>query len=271
MAHQSTVRSRELGRRLRAIQESAGYKGGELAKKLDWDHPTWSKVLSGRRVPKDWEVATILGLCDAVGPEYDDIMLLCDPYQDMALRLPVEKAWPVYLAQVREAIQLIQFEPAIVPWSLQTPDYTRALFQNGGTPAEEAPWSAARREALDLLRLDRLDLLVHEWALRTPVGDDALMSEQLHHLLRLSVRPNLSLRVVPVSRRPCPGRHGGFTLLEYAQYSTAVYREDEVHGVLSDDQSTIQAYRSVLGALNVVALDEQQSRDWMNRTAVALY
>jgi len=35
--------------------------------------------------------------------------------------------------------------------------------------------------------------------LRLPVGDSMVMSEQLHHLLRMSVRPYLSLRVVPAA------------------------------------------------------------------------
>jgi hypothetical protein len=97
------------------------------------------------------------------------------------------------------------------------------------------------------------------------------MSNQLHHLLRLSVRPDLSLRVVPIGHGVHPGRHGGFTLLDYPRHPPVLYREDRSEGVLSDDHLDVGLHRSAAGALTAAALDEPQSRELIGRIAIELY
>lgn len=265
----STVRSRELGRRLRAAQEYAGYKGYELAAKLQCDQSTLSRIFAGERVPKDWEVANILGLCDSVGPDHADVISLCNPHQESALRLPIDKAWSTYLVDARDAVRLIQFESAIVPWPLQTPEYTRALLGDGAEQDDE--WLTARRDALTLLRLPQVDLLVHEWSLRMPVGNDALMTEQLRHLVQMSTSPHISLRLVPIGGGEPAARQGAFALLEFKKNPSLIYLENHATGALIDDRSQVDAYEPLVAALDGAALTEQQTRDVVARIAVNLY
>lgn len=256
---ESTVRSRELGRRLRAVQEFSGHKGYELAEKLRWDHSMLSRTYTGHRVPNDREVATILGLCGAVGPEHDDIVQLCYPHQDTALRLPLDKAWAIFLMQARDTVRFVGFEPAIVPWPLQTPDYTRALFGDAAPLDEE--WLAARREAVRLLRVADVELFVHEWALRAPVGNDAVLTEQLQHLLRISTWSDISIRLVPMGVGAHAARVGAFSLIEFSKHEPVLYLENHATAALIDDCSEVSAYRSIADALNRSAPDEQRSRE----------
>jgi len=53
------------------------------------------------------------------------------------------------------------------------------------------------------------------------------MSDQLHHLLRMSVRPYLTLRVVPAALGAHAGIAGHFTLLEFAELKPVAYLDSQ--------------------------------------------
>ncbi|MGH8938173.1 MAG: Scr1 family TA system antitoxin-like transcriptional regulator, partial [Actinomycetes bacterium] len=56
---------------------------------------------------------------------------------------------------------------------------------------------------------------MHEFALRLPVGGPAVMVGRLDHLLRMSTRSYLTLRVVPAARGGHAGIAGQFMLMEF--------------------------------------------------------
>jgi hypothetical protein len=97
------------------------------------------------------------------------------------------------------------------------------------------------------------------------------MSEQLHHLMRMSVRPSLSLRIVPTGLGAYLGRHGACTLLEFGDHAPMLYREDHPTGVFLDHRYEITACQSIIERLEAVALDEQQSRHLIGEIATTLY
>jgi len=130
---------------------------------------------------------------------------------------------------------------------------------------------ATRRAAVGLVRLPRVELLLHEWLLRTPVHDARVMSEQLHHLIDLSVLPTMSIRIVPVGHSVTVCGGGPFTLLGFADNPPAVYREVHTVGMLLDHPMDVAASRSAAAQLDSVALDEQQSRYLIGRVAADLY
>jgi hypothetical protein len=267
----SSVRSRELGRRLLSAQQKAGFSGLQLGSLLHWAPSMVSRTMSGHRPASDIEVASILGLCAVIGLERDEILRLCYPYRDAGLRLAESEHLPVYLAHARHAVRLIEFQPYIVPWMLQTPDYTRALIADSTmVPSEQEAQVTARRTAVRLMELPRLEVLVHEWALRTPVQNAAVMSDQLHHLIRMSIRSSVSVRVVPIGQGVHAGRHGPFTVLEFREWRPVLYREDPV-AVLLDEDPLVALYRSIARDLDSAALDESESRERIGRIAVELY
>lgn len=267
----SGIRGRELGRRLLEAQRKAGFNGSDLAVKMGWTGSTLSRTMTGHRVVREIEVASLLGLCAVPGPEHEQLMSLSRPYEDCSLHLTPDEAWSTYVMYARDAIRLVEFEPVIVPWPVQIPEYTAAVLADGPTTAAQEATISARREAVSLLGLPSVVLVVDEWALRNPVGDESMMSEQLHHLLRISVRPSLSLQVVPVGHGPRIGRCGAFTVLDYARHPPLLYREDVAEGVLSDDDRVAGPHRSTLTALMAAALDQQRSRDLIARIALEQY
>jgi hypothetical protein len=266
-----SVRSRELGRRLLSAQQKAGFNGLELAAKLEWTASMVSRMMSGHRPASDVQAARLLTVCGVFGAERDEILRLCRPDSDIGLRLADSEHLPVYLAHARGAVRLVEFQSGIVPWMLQTPEYTRALIaESSAAPAEREAHITARRTLAQLMTLPRLDVLVHEWALRTPVQDATVMSGQLHHLIQMSILPSVSVRVVPIGCGVHAGQRGPFTLLEFRQWSPVLCREDPV-AVLLDDDPVIASYRSIADHLTTIALDEPRSRELIGRIAVELY
>ena len=49
------------------------------------------------------------------------------------------------------------------------------------------------------------------------------MSDQLHHLLRMSVRSYLTLQVVPAALGAYTAMTGAFTLMEFAEFKPVAY------------------------------------------------
>lgn len=112
---------------------------------------------------------------------------------------------------------------------------------------------------------------VHESVLRLPLGGCLVMSDQLHHLLRISVRTNVSLRIVPTAIGGHPGLAGQFELMEFATFKPVAYLDSETSSLFLEEHAETTAYKRVLAGLADKALDEGQSRQFIATLATALY
>jgi hypothetical protein len=160
--------------------------------------------------------------------------------------------------------------------SLQTGDYARAVLTRiVNVPSEEIDERVAARLARSSIfsrpRPARYTFFIGEFVLRLPVGDGSVMSEQLHHLLRMSVRPYISLRVVPTSMGAHAGVEGSFTLMDFATIKPVIYLESATSTLFLEEPEEIIAYQRIVAALAETSLDEQQSRGLIRKIAVELY
>ncbi|TQJ02093.1 hypothetical protein FB471_1810 [Amycolatopsis cihanbeyliensis] len=112
---------------------------------------------------------------------------------------------------------------------------------------------------------------IHEFALRLPVGGAEVMSEQLHHLLRLSVRPYVTVRVIPAAAGAHAGVAGAFMLIESAEFAPVVYLDSETSSLFLETREEVAAHRLVLKTLASTALDERESRELIAEWAIDLY
>lgn len=257
-----SIRARELGRHLRSAQQQSGMNGKTLAHRHGWSETRLSRTVSGRASTRALDVAAFLGVCAVTGAKRDMVLRLCQPYvDDDLIRLPVDESWASYIAHAAEAATTSEYQPNMIPWAAQVPDYTRSVLV-AASPATQESFDghlAARGSAASLLDSPGVRVLLHEWALRNPVGTADVMSEQLHHLLRLSVRKTLSIRVIQTGASPSLAE--GFAVLEFPDYDTFVYREEWTAGVFIASADDVQVYRTVLHRLELSALDERPSRD----------
>ncbi|MPZ65404.1 MAG: hypothetical protein GEU83_07745 [Pseudonocardiaceae bacterium] len=163
-----------------------------------------------------------------------------------------------------------------MPGILQTGEYARALLQRSGTvPDNEIEDRVAARLARQSLfsrdHPARFTFYLHEFVLRLPVGGPAVMSDQLHHLLRMAMRPYLTLRVVPATFGAHAGSAGSFTLMEFAEFKPVAYLESETSSLFLEKPVETAAYQHVLAALAESTLREGESRELIATLATELY
>lgn len=114
------------------------------------------------------------------------------------------------------------YEPELIPGILQTPEYYRAIVEKDlKTPVSEEQVLDAvnlrQRRQEKLTGDDPANLLavINESALYRQVGGPDTHREQLDHLMVMSQRDNLSIRVLPFASGAHAASYGAFVLLDY--------------------------------------------------------
>ncbi|MGH4024215.1 MAG: helix-turn-helix domain-containing protein, partial [Pseudonocardiaceae bacterium] len=214
----------------------SGLTGKQAANLLGWS-PSWvSRLLSGKRGATEVDVAAFLGVCRVRSPERERLLALCGEqdtpgwFQQHGSRLP--KQVVTLIDHESRAVSYSDIQPMLVPGLLQTGEYARAVICRGANmPPEEVDDRVAARLARQNLfsrdRPARFTFYLHESVLRTPVGGHAVMRDQLHHLVRMSTRSYLAIRVVPFALGAHAAMAGPFILMEFAEFKPVVYLESE--------------------------------------------
>ncbi|HEV7976765.1 DUF5753 domain-containing protein [Amycolatopsis sp.] len=174
--------------------------------------------------------------------------------------------------QEAKATSCKEVQLVTIPRLLQTESYARAVISRGINA------SGKRVELLVRTRLARQDIFlrsppprmaffVHESILRAITGDRVIMAEQLHHLLRYSVRPNVELRVIPISAGAHVAQTGSFTLLEFADFTPIVHLEGELSAAFLEQPHQISAYQRLLSTSADSALSRDETKKMITTLA----
>jgi len=275
-----TVRSRELGEGLRAAMKSAGMGVRDLGRRLDWPHPRVSHLLSGKRGGSELDVVSVLVACKVKREERERLMTLCRELgtqgwlQQYGSQLPEQLR--TYVDHETKATEIWDFHLAVIPGLLQTEDYARAVIRRSvHAPASEVEGRVqarlTRQGIFNRYPPPRITYYIHETVLRVVVGSSAVMSDQLHHLLRMAVRPRLEIRILPCTAGAHAGMAGPFTLMEFPSFTPLVYLEGELSAVFLEQEDQIDGYRRIVAALANTALGPQESKELIAALATELY
>jgi hypothetical protein len=239
-------------------------------------------LVTGKRGCKDVDVSAFLAICGVTGEQREYLLNLCEDQRKLGW---LQEHGPHLPEQLRtlidhedKAVTIGDFQPIMIPGLLQTQDYAIALIgEVGSVPAEEIEGRVDAR----LLRQSlfnrtyplppRSTFFIHEFALRLPVGGREVMSDQLHHLLRMSVRSRITLRMIPATAGGHAAIAGQFKLMEFAVFRPVVYLDSETSSLFLEKPKEIAAYRRILSVLAETALNEEQSRDLISTIATELY
>ncbi|MEU0430418.1 helix-turn-helix transcriptional regulator [Streptomyces sp. NPDC006290] len=157
---------------------------------------------------------------------------------------------------------------------LQTREHAREIFRHvipAPTPPEIEHRVAHRIMRQDVIyRPDPIPYrtVIHEAALRMRVGGRDVARAQLKHLLYMSEREHITVRVLPFDVGAFPGSgqsinylHGPVPQLDTAQL-------DQFHGpVLLDAEALLEKYRNLLDVVEDTALSTEKSRDLIHAIA----
>jgi hypothetical protein len=276
----STVKSRTLTAALVRAMRNKGWNATKLGAVMGWSLSKTSRFLSGKRGTNILDVATVLGQLEVTGTDRDGILALAanmyDPswWHEHGERLPARL--PVLCEQEEAAAAITAFHPTLVPPLLQTKEYRRALLQAG--PAAEDVQAdideyilhlQARQGILSGDNPPTLRFFVDSRALTHPGLAPEIVSDQVHHLLRLSVQPHVLIRVLPDGCGPLPG-YPPFELLTFADHKPVVYLELLNTTGFLEHPDTVQAFTRTLAHLRAMALTEDGSRAWLNTLAATV-
>ncbi|MEU8209393.1 helix-turn-helix transcriptional regulator [Micromonospora sp. NPDC049044] len=274
----STVPRRQLGRALRDLRTEA---------RMTLDGASEAMQFSRQKL---WRIETGLGPVRSV-----DAKAMCELYgatpeltgalTALATETKAKGWWhsygdavpdwfELYVGLESAASRLREHDDTLVPGLLQTPGYTRGVYQNRpNMPAdelEEVLEVRRRRQEILIRRLPkapRLEWVLSEAVLLRRVGGPSVMAEQLDRLLERAELPNVSIRVLPLSA----GAHygalaGAFVMLDFPLVNrvvpdqSVVYSESVTGALYLDRPDEFAVYEKVWASLLDLALDEEQSR-----------
>ncbi|GAB2449499.1 helix-turn-helix transcriptional regulator [Nocardia tengchongensis] len=187
-----------------------------------------------------------------------------------------------YVGLEAAARHLISYQE-LVPGLLQTPEYARTMIRNFRTDVSDC--DVERRVELRLRRQKiitrksdpvRLDVVLHESALRRVVGNPRIMANQLRHLANAGTRPTIELRVLSFTAgMPMGLLPGPFVILDFGldlkgrcPEPPVVYVESVLTAqIYLQKETDIQRYRAVSAALHDASLDAEDSRALLRKIA----
>ncbi|WP_101830597.1 helix-turn-helix domain-containing protein, partial [Frankia canadensis] len=210
-----------LGRSLGRLRAATGLSQPQLARQLGWSQPKISRIEAGKQRVTLTDVDQWCQATGATEAQRDELRTLAEE----ALLGPT--SWeaagdPAALrhstAEVEAKAGLIRgYQPAILPGLLQTASYARHVLSAGpdGPPPDLAERVLARLERQRILydTTKRLEFVIPEAVLRWPFGPPAEHTEQLARLGEILHRPNVDLRILPLTAAPV-WRTSGFVLFE---------------------------------------------------------
>jgi len=231
----------------------------------------WEK---GHRLPSVEDVSAILALLGIHGEKRDRIRTLARHAREpnwLASSIDPPFALTTRLELERTATAVTMWSPLIVPGLLQTPDYIRSIMDNSPIPIDQADKRLrvrlARQEILTRPDPVRFTALLGERSLQENFGDTGVMSDQIDHLLAMSARGNISLRIVPAGIGYHPGLIGPFDIYEFPGSPPIASVEHVYSTAFLHEETQISGHQQVAKLLRKVALSEEASQALLREAA----
>ncbi|GGK93441.1 transcriptional regulator [Sphaerisporangium melleum] len=215
-----TLRAQWLGRELRELREASRLTLKEAAAHIQREGPTLSRFEAGLYPIRLPDVRTLLDLYDASARQRESLMRLAgevwetgwwDGYSDNLPKLIIDYAW-----LESRAVRIQSFDAVVVPGLLQTPGYMEALIPGSDTNADLTPFGPPfrleRQRILSAPDPPEIEAVLDESLLHRAPGGTEVLKEQLVHLIELSERPNITIRVLPLRSPIHPSPEGTFLL-----------------------------------------------------------
>jgi transcriptional regulator with XRE-family HTH domain len=269
-----TVLRMLLGNQLRRLREEAGVTPDQAGYEIRASRSKISRVENGRVSFKERDVADLLTLYGVTDETRRAHMLLLAQHANSqgwwARYDDVLPDWFETYLGLEQAASLIRcYELQFVPGLFQTEEYARAVTVLGHRAA-----SAAEIDRRVSLRIKRQQILanasqtprvwavIDESALRRPLGNAAVMREQLARLIEVAELPQVTLQVMPFERGGHSAAGGSFSILRFAEpdLPDIVYIEQLTSALYLDRTEEADHYREVMNSLSAEAATPDQSK-----------
>jgi transcriptional regulator with XRE-family HTH domain len=246
---------------LRRYREARGLTQAEIGRLLGVTKQQVHNFESGIRRPDKKQAKTLDAVWDT-GGHFTRLRKFAEAGHD-------PKWFRAFTQYEARALTIKTYTLSIVHGLLQTSDYARALFVAGGVEDVDAVVEArmARQEVLN--SRSEVWALINESVLDQPVGGPKVMRGQLAHLLEISQRPSVWLRVVPRRVGYHIGLDGPFTVIS-TRGETVAYLEAVGGGRLAQETAEVNGYALRFDRIGTDALSRTDSRVLIERIMEAM-
>ncbi|GAB3958308.1 helix-turn-helix transcriptional regulator [Actinoallomurus acanthiterrae] len=248
---------------LRFQTKKSGMSYAAVARLLNRSYSNVSNIMAGRRKIKEEDAKTLDAHWD-LGEHFTRLVRY-------AKRDGSREWFREYLEYEAASSVVKAYEALAVPGLLQIPEYAAALIRElGSADAEDqVKRRIARQAILSKTPPPSLYVLLSQNALNWPVGGAEVMRDQLAHFLEMAERPNVGIRVVPLSSGAHAGFDGSFTLI-YGEAGDVAYTEAPGRGRLVDSPSEVREYWDRYDRIGQVALPVAPSLQLIREAMEAL-
>jgi transcriptional regulator with XRE-family HTH domain len=257
----TSVRSRTVASELRVLREKHGYSLNEVAEQLGASASKISRMETGSIGLQPDEVATLLGFYKVPSTKRHQLLDLLrrgDQKGWWERQAGLPHLWRALIDFENKATRIQNYESLVIPGLLQTGEYCEALLKGTDNTLSDAELDnlvasrMARQAVLTRSTAPQYVAVIHEVALRMPVGSKDVRNRQLRHLLNVTERPNVKLMAVPMRKGAHVGLRGPFLILEFAEEPALVHVENQITGMFLEDEADLAGYRLALrNILNV--------------------
>lgn len=269
---------REVGAALRSFRRRAGFERVEdVAEFIDVSSVTMGRIEKGE-APIDRAKLRVLA------DKYD----LNDHEREALLEMARQTrgrrgTFPAYFSVKARALLELEAEASdllmvtidLIPAYFQTEPYMQALFDGNGEGLSQDEIDRLKRVRLDRQlilsqpRPPKIRAIIHETALRLPVGGAKVMREQLLHLANMCRHPNVEIQVQPASAGTYPGIGTTFLLMRMDNDPSTDRIQVETAGdsFYRDRTVNVEPYRLSWERKRVAALSLPASRTLIFNTA----
>jgi transcriptional regulator with XRE-family HTH domain len=283
---QPNLHRRRLGLQLKSLRRATGMSLEEAAEKLDLaGKPALSRIENGKQRVQP---TAIFGFFEVYGLEDEGRRQYIRQLAKLAAsgkrsnlineyRSAITDPFAEYL-DLEELATKVETFAALVPGLLQTERYARAVV------AGSRSWHAqreidnfvdlrmARQKALRRTEPLGLWCIIEETALVRRVGGNAVMKEQLQHLLNVTEELSyVQVQVLLFDHGAHTGMDGRFHLLHFPAGPPVAVVEPMTTSLYLEEDEHLARYETTFNHLRTEALDVRASRSYINRVIKERY
>jgi hypothetical protein len=271
-AYGATVAKRRLSRRLTELRRASGHTANHVCDLLDWGR---GKV--GRFEANHWkrpEMSDIRDLLRVYGLDVDESAEL----EQLAMKARARHWWREYNEVFQnefpgfenDSTRIRVFMPLVLPGLLQTRDYLEAVLRGSlRSPTWQRKAIEARLRRQEIL--DRTDgtapylaAVITEASLMYRWGTAADRRDQILHLVELSKRPNIELRIQRFADGPPTGMHSMVNIFDFADDEpSVVYLETDTTIQEVSNSEEVQTYVEGFGRVRDGALEPGNTTSYL--------
>ena len=255
-----------LGRTLRFLREKAGKSLGQLAQETSYDKSYLYRLEKGERLSK----RAVMEDLDGYHGSGD---LLVRLWRDA--RNEVVKDEYKGFMELESTARVMWMFQLRVPGLLQTEDYARAVLSglsgaqttagNGEAVEEQIALRMGRQELLYREPAPSVRVILDEGALRRPVPDTKVWTDQLSHLVDAAELPSVALQVLPYAAGVHDLMDSHLWLLWQRVGDPVAYVEGNGFGELIDDPDKVLSFRLSYDLVRDAALTPAESTAFIKR------